>query len=77
MLMKSGCFNMNKLDPSELDKELDLISKHIYLTKDIDINLDKVSEQISEEREDLDYFLHCFPQLFMLAAMLEEYFLKD
>lgn len=74
--MRNGYFNMNKLDPSELNKELDLISKYIYLTKDINIDLDKASEQISEEREDLDYFLHSFPQLFMIAEILEEYFLK-
>ena len=67
--MNSGCFNMKKLDLSELSKELDLISKYIYLTKDIDIEF----EQISEEREDLDYLFHHFPQLFMIAEILEEY----
>lgn len=71
--MKGGYFKMSDDKPNlhDLSKELDLVSKYLYFVRDTDIKV--VEEQISEEREDIEYLLDNYPQVFLIKLILEEY----
>ena len=61
----------DKLNLHDLNEELDLISKYLYFVRNTDIKI--VEEQISEEREDIEYLWENYPQVSLIKLILEEY----